>query len=405
MSRRFIGITLVILAVAIFTFSVTTAQDITPIQYGQIVIGNIPSDGGQVVYTFSGTANDLVTIRALGTVPNMNLDVTLLSTTQQALLISAEEPFAPLSIASTLVYRLPETGTFFIVVTGNAGDFLLTLESRSAVTATTLNLDTPVELSLPFSDNQPQAFIFNTDPASSTTLQIDAEPFDLDAVIEVRDGSGQLVTLLQGGVDNACINMGPGDEIRELLVASSPSLTTTGTITISLSNRACTLGEPVAPPVVPTIQPIPIEGVCAATSAGFVNIRNGPSTQYNIISFLSPRQPIQVVGISESGTWLVVQNSVLQGWVAMSVVAVTGPCDGLPVFPTPPLPAPVTPGMPLFTSTPFVITGTPGPTQTPVIVTATAITPEATEVTPEVTPTVEVTVETITPEATASATP
>jgi hypothetical protein len=389
MSRRFIGICLVMVIVAIFTFSITTAQDSTPIQYGQIVIGNIPADGGQTVYTFSGTANDLVTIRALGTVPNMNLNVALLSTAQQPLLISHEEPLAALSIATTLVYRLPETGNYSIIVSGLAGDFLLTLEARPAVLATTLNLDTPVQLALPFTDGQPQAFIFNTDPLTSTTLQIDAEPFDLDALVEIRDGSGQLVTLLQGNIDNACINMGPGDEIREIIVASASA--NTGTLSITLSNRTCTLGEPATPAIVPIIQPMPIEGVCAATSVGFVNIRSGPSTLYNIISFLSPRQPIQVVGISETGTWFVVQNAFVQGWVAASVVGITGPCDGLAVFPTPPLPAAsATPGMPLITATPFVITGTPGPSQTPVIITAT---PEATEGTPEVTPTVEVTAE------------
>lgn len=394
MSKRLIlVISTVLVAVVLMTTAYTGAQDATSISYGTMVTGTVPADGGQVVYNFAGSAGDLVSIRAWGSTPDMQLDVDLFTSTQQLLFTGGDNPLNPTSLGTDLVFRLPETGTYYIVVSGSTGSFFLTLEARAASSAVTLELDDPKQIDLPLQANETRTFIFNTNPDASSTILIDAEPFNLNAFIEIRDGTGQIVTLLQGNVDNACINMGQSDEIREVTIAGSPLAI--GSVTVTLSNRGCELSDQPVVVVPPVVIPVPIEGVCAVTSAGFVNIRSGPSTLYSIIGFMSPNQPLQVVGISESGTWYVVQNNQLQGWVARSVVGVTGPCDGLPVFVTPPLPAAsVTPGLPLATVTPFVVTATGGPTQTPIVVTATPGTPEMTptvEETSEVTPTVEAT--------------
>jgi uncharacterized protein YraI len=145
-----------------------------------------------------------------------------------------------------------------------------------------------------------------------------------------------------------------GDELHEVTVVALPEVT--GTITITLSNAPCELGEApvqVAPRPARQFVPIPIEGVCAASSPRNVNIRSGPSTAFNVVALLPARQPIQVVGQNEGGSWLAVQSDFVQGWIAASVVVLTGPCDALPVTPLAATPTTSpTPGLPAFTATP-----------------------------------------------------
>jgi hypothetical protein len=375
-SRRFIvtGI-LVLVAIAIFSSGfAASGQTFTAVQNGSVVLGNLPSNGAQALYTLTANVGDVVTIRVTGLTPGMDPNIALVSPSQQLVVASDNEPFNPNPAVARLVERLPEMGNFFIVVSGTAGDFVLTVETRPAVIPVTLILDAPAELTLPFTDNLPRVFVFNTDPFTATTLHLDAEPFTLNAFVEVRDGSGQAVALLQGNLDNACVSMAPGDEVREVTITGTPA--DTGIIRLTLSNAPCVLGASPAQVVPAPVQilPIPIEGVCAATSARTVNLRSGPGLNFPIIGFLFAGQPIRVIGASQDNRWFFVENSFLQAWVAGSVVAVTGPCTALPLIPAPAVP-PVLPtfGVPIMTVTPFVITGTPMPTQTPFIIVITPL--------------------------------
>jgi uncharacterized protein YraI len=191
----------------------------------------------------------------------------------------------------------------------------------------------------------------------------------------VRDGTGQIISTLRGNLDSACISVGPGDQLLELTIVALPNIT--GTITLTLSNAPCDLGEaPVEIPPTPTpaFTPVEVEGICAASSSRNVNIRSGPGTNYARLALLLAGQPIQVTGQSQDSQWFVVQNDFIQGWVSGRVVGVTGPCAQLPVVPAPPLPpASPTPGFPvILVQPPILITTTPGPTWTPAVSVITA---------------------------------
>lgn len=392
------ALTIVLLVIALFSLSVlpSTAQTGTPIQFGTVVTGNL-AQGSTATFTFTANAGDLVAARVIGITPGMDPNITLFGPQQETLVMNDNDLVDFPTTTAAFVFRVAVTGTYTIAVSGTPGDFLLALDALPMPPFSLIELDLPVQVTLPIPNNV-QVFAFNTDPFANTTVRIDANPSDVDAFVTIRDGSGRVAASLQGNVDNACISFGPSDELHELRITVSPEAA--GTIDVSLGRGPCEIGA--APetftPTTAQIQPIAIEGVCAATSLNNMNIRSGPGTQFPVVAFWFARTPIQVVGTSQDGLWLVVQTAAFQGWIAAPLVAVVGPCDQLPVVPAPALPATTpTPGFPMMTATPMATTEGMTPTvevtapvdTTPV--TTPGITP--TVATPEVTPTVEVTPE------------
>lgn len=356
------GACLLLLA-ALLPQTMTTAQDAAPIEYGTAVVGTVSAEGTQTGYTFNGNVGDLVTVRATGVSAGMDPNLTLLGPAQELLAGNDNDLTYPASNSAAITYRLLASGTYTLLVGGTPGDFLLTLSVRPAVTMTLLALDTPVQLALP-ADGGPQVFSFNTDPFSATSLLIDADPLDLNAYIEVRDATGALVATLQNNLDNACLSLAPGDELAEVTVVGLPEAA--GTLTVTLGHGPCQLGPAPEAPAAPVIQfqPVPIEGVCAASTVYNLNVRSGPGLQFPVLFINPARLPLQVIGLSADGQWYAVQTaSGITGWVALPIVVVTGPCDQLTVVEAQePPPASPTPGLPMATPTEEV-TATVDPAQ------------------------------------------
>lgn len=403
LSGGFALLVLLVLCIAPFT---AQAQEVLPIGYNTSAVNHLNAPGDMVDYTFNGNIGDLVTIRAVGISAGADPNLALVGPSQQVLATNENVVSIPASTDAQIIFRLQESGPYYIVVSGTAGDFLLTLQGTPATPLLILDMNVPVTLTLP-ATVPAQSYVFNTDPIFPTTILIDSNPFNVDAFVELRDGTGQIISTLRGALDNACISVEPGDQLLELTVSAQPNIT--GAITLTLSNAPCAFGPvPAEPPVMPTpaFTPVAIEGVCAASSDRNVNIRSGPGTNYARLALLQAFQPIPVTGQSDNGQWLVVQNEFIQGWVSLSVVDVSGPCAQLPVVAAPPLPvASPTPGFPaIVVITPVVVTATPGViilTATPIIgqptgtlpppPPSTATLPPPTAVQPTASPTITVT--------------
>jgi len=375
--KKLLALLACVLGLLLLPLSGVQAQDAVAVEFGTSTTGTLPSDGAQAPFTFNGNPGDLVTARVVGLTQGMDPNLTLLGPAQETLATNENTPLLPATTDAEIVFRLLTAGTHTLVVSGTTGDFLLTVQVRPQVVSTVLVFDTPTVAVLPL-DPANQVFVFNTDPFQATTLLIDAEPFTLNAFIEVRNSTGQVVAILGGNLDNACLSLGPGDDFNEVSVRGAPEAV--GDISFTLSNTPCAFSpEPVVFDVraIP-FEPVPIPDVCAVSSFFNVNVRSGPGLNFPVIMLLLARTPLQVIGVSEDGNWYAVQLTNFQGWVAASVTFLSGPCDALPVVPAPEPPAqPPTPGFiivtgtPGPTQTPVVITGTPGPTQTPVVVTNT----------------------------------
>lgn len=401
--RRKLFLGLFVLAAACLSLRLTLAQNATTIDYGSVTVGRIAAGATQASYTFNGSVGDLVTVQVVGATAGWQPTLTLLSPAQQPLMTSAStDSVDTLLGGAQIAYRLQQAGVYTLTVQGQPGDFLLTLASRPPSNATPLTANTPVNVTLPLAGPN-QSFVFNTDPALSTTLLISASPVSTSASVEIRNGVGQLVSVLRGNLDNACVSFGPGDEVDEVTVLAGADAT--GRLTMTLSNAPCQLGQaPVQAVATPQFTPLTIAGACAASTFHNVNIRSGPSTGYSIVGILPARTPIQIVGISDNAGWYSVKSDFVSGWISAAVVFVAGQCTNLPTVPSPALPTvSPTPGLPVVTVVVTVVspvTATASPTSagaSPTAVSPTA--PAATETAAPPTATVE------TPTATLTATP
>ena len=100
----------------------------------------------------------------------------------------------------------------------------------------------------------------------------------------------------------------------------------------------------VPPPTGATATTAPVTGGGAPTGTANVNgnVRTGDSTAYPVITALTPGQQVTIIGISNTGTgWYQVRLSDGRtGFVAPSILTVTGDTSGLPRVSPPPAPGP-----------------------------------------------------------------
>lgn len=129
-------------------------------------------------------------------------------------------------------------------------------------------------------------------------------------------------------------------------MAMAPTHTPTATAT-ALPPTETPTPEPTATPTEtpqPTATPTetPIAQPQASTTSA-INVRSGPGTAYPVVAQLQPGRPVDILGRNGDGTWWqVLLGSGDEGWVAASVVNVSGPMDDVAVAANIP-PAPVQP--------------------------------------------------------------
>lgn len=95
--------------------------------------------------------------------------------------------------------------------------------------------------------------------------------------------------------------------------------------------------QPLPTEVPPTETPIPEKPIVTATE-GNVNLRNGPSTDYETIGTLSSGESLEVVGRNADSSWWQVSAPTGLAWVAASVVTASNIDDSIPVVEAPPPP-------------------------------------------------------------------
>ncbi len=94
-------------------------------------------------------------------------------------------------------------------------------------------------------------------------------------------------------------------------------------------------------------------GTPTATFTQGVNVRRGPSTNFNPpIGSFAANQTAEIVGRNPAGDWYKVRYYNSDGWVFASLMTTSGDLSNLPVDPGPPTPVPAT-------STPIPPTGVP----------------------------------------------
>jgi len=97
-----------------------------------------------------------------------------------------------------------------------------------------------------------------------------------------------------------------------------------------------------------TATPIPLVGVTlppgapwAAITAGVLNVRKGPGTNYPVIGQLQQNDVVEIVGKSADSSWLQIvypTGTIGRGWISVSYAQVRGSPAFIPVVEAPPPP-------------------------------------------------------------------
>lgn len=119
-----------------------------------------------------------------------------------------------------------------------------------------------------------------------------------------------------------------------------------------------------APQLPPTLAPTPVSTGPQVTALVDANVRKGDDTRYDAIGFLLKGDSAPILGISSFGTgWYYIQlKDGRRGFIAPTIVSVSGNATGLPLISPPPPPTPAATATPLPPPTPItaanlVITG------------------------------------------------
>lgn len=116
------------------------------------------------------------------------------------------------------------------------------------------------------------------------------------------------------------------------------------------------------PTIAPTATPIPQP---QASTTSPINVRSGPGTNYPVVAQMPAGQPVDILARNAAGSWWqVLLGNGNEGWVAASVVDVTGPVDSVEVAANIPA-APIQPTpRPQPTTAPVAVQPTEPPAQT-----------------------------------------
>lgn len=322
--------------------AVSAAAQQGTLTYGDRVMGALNATAPSAFFNFNGEAGDLVALRAVSLTPNLQLSLTLLSSSGP-LAFDTGDGAALNGGDASITLRLKRSGNhqIFISSTNNAeGDFLLTLDRVELEPPASLSPDEGLAVDFP-QGGFPQSFSLSSDGTNPLTLVIDSLDSAFPYSVWVLDSAGNLVASFSGTqVQNAALTFALGAGSYEVILFPLDAAAE-GSLTISTSPQAAAEPSPTdaAPPAATETEAPPagqpLEGVCSVTPANnAVNVRSGPGEGFGIVGSL-PVGTYHEATARSSSDWYRVNLNGIEGWVAGFVVVANGPCAALPVIDAP----------------------------------------------------------------------
>lgn len=382
---------LLILVALLIAFSITAHAQTGEIAYGEFTSGTLEAETPARFLNFNGSQNDLISIEAIALTPDLDPRISLLSGGSATLVVNSDDPYQPGTTNARLTYRLPETGTYTILVEtegGTTGQYLLLLNRLDIPPAQQLGAGviTPTALSPDVS-----TVAFAVDSSQGTTVTVTSPIEGYTFVAELQAPDGQTLTVGLGGLARQfSTSIAPNTGTYQLVLRTG-SANTSGNLEINFSDErpaapveqaaapqpeadSGTEGDDTSAEQPPTQAPVQIiqatpvpetntdddnntsdgdgddnndgddeeggtvsnlpENRCTATPSlgGGVNIRQGPSLDFPVIASI-PLDEFRYVDGTD-GVWI---RLVGNGWVSSGVVDLNGPCGNIPTVagPTP----------------------------------------------------------------------
>lgn len=331
-----------VLLLCLLLFGMAQAQGV--LTYGESITGTISAQTPLALYSFQGSAGDLITAEASATSAELDPTLTLLGPGGAALANNDNDPFSPGTGDARLSYRLTQGGVYSLLV-GSAnntlGDFALRLTAR-AISEAPAPLDGVAQVDL---TTGAQILVIPGDPAAPTPITIQSDPPGAAFSVEVRDPSGQIIAIFSGLPSVSLLLPAAAGDFEITVTPTGPGAQ--GVVSVSQDDGP--VDAPIAEPTEAAEPPPPAAteevsaggppaGVCSVTAAGNVtNVRGGPGTDFEVVAQLSSGQYLEVAGVN--GLWYAVNlPDGGTGWVRSDVVLTSGPCANLPQVPAPSAP-------------------------------------------------------------------
>lgn len=182
----------------------TQAQGGGTLSYGAKVFGRVLADSPTVIYSFSGTANDLVQVSVRNWAGTLDPRIDLVGPDGQTIAVSTTNPFSEDPLEAGLARYLPQAGTYMLLVSaerGTIGEFVLRLQGRGVITAVPLVYGQGVNVTIPLNP-VPQYFSFEVQncPTILTVSNLSlGQPFTFPFLVHLRNEQGTLIARLAGG--------------------------------------------------------------------------------------------------------------------------------------------------------------------------------------------------------------
>lgn len=214
------------------------------------------------------------------------------------------------------------------------GQFVLLVQELAP-----LEPDAELALNEPLSDTlQPDetiAYALSGDPIARLILDITTDNPQDSIDVQLLDANGSVIASLQTQETGGELLV-PAGRRNYQLALSNPQQTAVG-FEVALTSLDGPISTPVSTPEV-TLPPVTSTTTCTVTPLNtIVNVRTGPSTQFNVFTSLQYGATMTGVARNPEGTWYQVDTGAGLGWVSAGVVATNGPCTSLQVvfIPTP----------------------------------------------------------------------
>lgn len=346
---------------------VASAQGGGILNYGDTVSHQLDSGAPQALYSFTGNAGDVVTVYALGWAAEFQPAITILGPTGQVG-FSNTDALTPIGNDARVTVALPQAGSYSVLV-ASASDSLgqFTLALRLTTPQIVIPLNEAVSVNFP-AGAEAQAFSI---AGAGSALQISSSTpgFAFAGYISAPDG--HILAAFDGALPVVNLSLPPAsaEDGPYLLILYGADSTQTGSLYIqpgagsgSLDIQPPAATEEASTDNTDTQAPAPPADQCAAVAGEQgLNVRRGPGTNFDIITTLLPGQYLIVNG--QNSGWYTGNALGEQGWVAGSVITLTGPCSNLPLVQAPAPPSNPTPPPSQPTATESTsATPTPSPT-------------------------------------------
>jgi uncharacterized protein YraI len=338
------------------------------ITYGETRTEALSAEAPQVLYALNGNAGEVVTVYVIGGTDAFQPSLTVLGPTGQ-LAFSAGDALSPIPNDARTTVRLPQTGGYSILVgSANAGFGSYTIAVRLTTPGISTQLGAePVVLNIP-PGGQSQTFTIPVSPNANTPITIASSTPNFIYSLQISAPDGRIVLSVDGALPSINVVL-PASTEPYMIVVKASNATDSGTLTVSQSGAVpatvpvTTDGSAAAPVATEEVgaDGAPPSDQCSVIAGpGGVNIRSGPGTAYGVIGGLAPNAYLVVNG--QNNGWYTGPTNFGTGWVAGSVVTLSGPCNNLPLVNAPALPTATS--APVATATTAPTTESTNPTAT-----------------------------------------